>query len=436
MNLIETWLGDASSLWMSLGALIVIALLVVLMFNAFQGRSRKERWSSQSGATPGQATDMAAPAPSPQARVEPRFGAGTAPTQASSAVEPDDEIRPFATAGSDREEPSWNGPTTDEPAMSSGVGRGADTPSEAALPEEVRPYDSRLSPQMSEQERSPPRSRVTARRQSGSAGGIPLVAEWGGLDDRIDCIALLELQPPVDCIALRSGAQTLARIGSKSVIAEVQLADGHWCDVRAAEGLAGRLRLGILLANRQGPLSAAEFAEFAEKLRRLAGKLGVKEARLPETMGVLERARQVDEFCARLDTLIGVNVLAPERIPPAKVAELAQTLALVPRGHQRFARAAASGDVLFTMLQAERPEMLTFLLDVPRAPSAEQPWIRMVEAAHQCAQLLNGQLVDDALAPLSDAAAHAVARQLQSHYAQLDGAGLNAGSAAALRVFN
>ncbi|MFZ9408304.1 MAG: cell division protein ZipA C-terminal FtsZ-binding domain-containing protein, partial [Burkholderiaceae bacterium] len=220
------------------------------------------------------------------------------------------------------------------------------------------------------------------------------------------------------------------------VIAELKIADGRWSDVRAAEGHAGALRLGILLANRQGPLSAAEFAEFAEKLRRLAAKLEVKDIRLPETMGVLERARQVDEFCARLDTLIGVNVLASSRIAPTRVAELAQMLELVPRGHQKYARSAASGDVLFTMLQAERADMLTFLLDVPRASSAEEPWIRMVEAARHGATLLEAQLVDDALAPLSEAAVQAVARQLQSHYAQLESAGLNAGSAAALRVFN
>jgi hypothetical protein len=36
---ISQWLGDTSSLWLSLGALITIAVLVVLMFNAFQGRA-------------------------------------------------------------------------------------------------------------------------------------------------------------------------------------------------------------------------------------------------------------------------------------------------------------------------------------------------------------------------------------------------------------
>lgn len=416
------WLGDTSSLWLSLGGLIAIAVLVVLMFNAFQGRAR--RGAARLKDEPASPMVDPGPAPSPaqesrrpglEGRIEPSFGV---------------QDRLDAQA---------------EPGQAVEDHRGADASFDARFPPDIEPdgvLQSLASPDQARQAApvesgiAAPRSGVTAQRRTQDEGSLPSAADWGVLDDRIDCVAVLQMSPAVDCIALRSGAQTLSRIGSKSVIAEIQLADGGWCDVRAAEGLAGQMRLGILLANRQGPLSASEFAEFAEKLRRLAGKLGVPDLRLPETMGVLERARQVDEFCARLDTLIGVNVLAASRIPAARVAEIAQGLQMTPRGHQRYARTAQSGDVLFTLGQAERPEMLTFVLDVPRAPAAEQPWSRMVEAARRCAELLDAQVVDDAMAPLSDAAAQAVARQLQSHYAQLAGAGLDAGSPAALRVFN
>lgn len=416
------WLGDASSLWLSLGALIGIAVLVVLMFNAFQGRAR--RGASRLKDDPSTRTVDPAPAKNPapgrhhlglEGRVEPSFGA-------QDPVDPQPEQR-----------------------RSVEDARTADPSFDARFPPDIEPDGSDPAPVSPEPTRDDPlpetgiaasRSGVTAQRRAQEDGNLPLAADWGVLDDRSDCVAVLHMTPAVDCIALRSGAQTLSRIGSKSVIAEVQLTTGGWCDVRAAEGLAAQMRVGILLANRQGPLSASEFAEFAEKLRRLAGKLGVPDLRLPETMGVLERARQVDEFCARLDTLIGVNVLSATRIPAARLAEIAQGLQMTPRGHQRFARTAQSGDVLFTLGQAERPEMLTFVLDVPRAPAAEQPWSRMVEAARRCAELLDARVVDDAMAPLSDAASQAVARQLQSHYAQLAGAGLDAGSPAALRVFN
>lgn len=425
------WLGDASSLWLSLGALLVIALLVVLMFNAFQGRSRAASMQSRSESErpAGQMrTESSAPAErhrdAVESRIEPKF---TDSSNLSGHADPElDRPGSARVSGSIDERFPPEIQIEDELAASSTID---------STPPADRDRPATDAAQTVAATRIAIKG-VTAQRRAHEGGNLPTAADWGVLDDRIDCVALLRMSPPVDCIALRSGAQALARIGSKSVIAEVQLLDGGWCDVRAAEGLASSLRLGILLANRQGPLSASEFAEFAEKLRRLAGKLNVPDLRLPETMGVLERARQVDEFCARLDTLIGVNVLASSRISLARVTEVAELLQMVPRGHQRYARTSQSGDVLFTLVQAERPEVLTFVLDVPRAPAAEQPWTRMVESARRCAELLDAQVVDDALAPLSDAAAQAVARQLQSHYAQLAGAGLDAGSPAALRVFN
>ncbi|MFN5883182.1 MAG: cell division protein ZipA C-terminal FtsZ-binding domain-containing protein [Burkholderiales bacterium] len=445
---ISQWLGDTSSLWLSLGALITIAVLVVLMFNAFQGRARRGSMGVQDD-----------PAQQP---VDPSSDSVTSQVRNRPSLE--DRIEPSFLTGS-------NGEPHTDPVRGRTVTEGIDPSFDLRFPPDIEPDDGLPAGAASDQsshaafaaagqgsssdasDRESPsntpgsgvsgaagaataRSGVTAQRRILEGGSLPTAADWGVLDDRIDCMAVLQMAPAVDCIALRSGAQTLSRIGSKSVIAEVQLADGGWCDVRAAEGLAARMRLGILLANRQGPLSASEFAEFAEKLRRLAGKVGVPDLRLPETMGVLERARQVDDFCARLDTLIGVNVLSGKGIAPARVVEIAESLQMIPRGHQRYARMSQSGDVLFMLAQAERPEMLTCVLDVPRAPAAEQPWSRMVEAARRCAELLDAQIVDDAMAPLSDAAAQAVSRQLQSHYAQLAGAGLDAGSPAALRVFN
>jgi hypothetical protein len=411
---------QTSSLWWSLGGLVVLALLVVLMFNLFQGRRGGAREAAvDSGMTRG-ATDVES-----QGHKTPRAGAARAPeARSGSRIEPrlqmDAPEPPMDPAA--RLEAQFPSEITDVPPAP------LQTVEELPAPGSTETLSGTATAGL--------RAGVTAQRRPPGSVGLPAAAEWGVLDERIDCVAVLQVRPPLDCIALRSGTQSLTRVGSKPVIGEVQLADGSWCDVRGAEGLAASLRLGILLANRQGPLNAGEFAEFAEKLRRLAGKLGVLDLRLPETMGVLERARQVDEFCARLDTLIGVNVLAPQRIEASGLPGLAEALQLMPRGHHRYARPAASGDVLFTMALAERPDMITFVLDVPRAPAAEQPWSRMVECARRCAELLQGQVIDDAMSPLSDPAAQAVARQLQSHYAQLAAAGLDAGGPAALRVFN
>jgi len=151
---------------------------------------------------------------------------------------------------------------------------------------------------------------------------------------------------------------------------------------------------------------------------------------------VLEHARQVDEYCAQLDNLIGVNVQMPKPLSGAELQSIAESLGLTARGNNRYARMSDSGDVLFSMALGDRSELVTFLLDVPRAPAQARPWSTMLECGRKCAALTDGQLVDDALRPLTDSAVSAVARQLESHYRSLDEAGLGAGSPAALRVFN
>jgi hypothetical protein len=151
---------------------------------------------------------------------------------------------------------------------------------------------------------------------------------------------------------------------------------------------------------------------------------------------VLEHARQVDEFCAQLDTMIGVNVQTPQPMNEAGLAELADALGLVSQLGQRYVRLSDDNEVLYAMSAGDRAEQITFLLDVPRAPQACQPWSNMVECARRCARATQGVLVDDAQHPLTDAAVAAVTRQLESHYKALDAAGLAAGSPAAVRVFN
>jgi len=231
-------------------------------------------------------------------------------------------------------------------------------------------------------------------------------------------------------------AAGLRRAGSKPVLVEADGGAAGWLGLRDARSPIDRLRVGLLLANRHGPLNAAEFGEFAEAVTRFSDAVHAVETRLPDMAPVLEHARQVDEFCAQLDTMIGVNVQATQPLTGAALAELAEALGLVPQLGQRYVRLSDDNEVLYSMAAGDRAEQITFLLDVPRAPQSRQPWSDMVDCARRCARATEGVLVDDAQHPLTDAAVAAVARQLESHYKALDAAGLAAGSPAAVRVFN
>jgi hypothetical protein len=60
----------------------------------------------------------------------------------------------------------------------------------------------------------------------------------------------------------------------------------------------------------------------------------------------------------------------------------------------------------------------------------------MADCARIAAQHLDGKLVDDTGRDLSERAVDQIGLQLAHRYRELDAAGLTAGSAAALRVFN
>ncbi len=257
------------------------------------------------------------------------------------------------------------------------------------------------------------------------------------LSEICDCIVEMPLPAPCAGERLTAIAQRFRRAGSKPVVIEGQPVDagpGDWAAPASARQYAA-LRVGILMANRHGPLNAMEFSEFVTGVQAIAESLAAL-ADTPDMTPVLARARDLDATCAQLDAQIGLNVEAPEPISPAQFAALAGVLSMAERGSNRYARLGAQGELVFSVALADMPNRFTFLLDVPRSSPGSDPWGQMLEAARTCAQQVGGQLVDDGGRPLADAALAQIGRQLAQRYESLEAIGLPAGSALALRVFN
>lgn len=195
------------------------------------------------------------------------------------------------------------------------------------------------------------------------------------------------------------------------------------------------LRVGILLANRHGPLNAMEYSEFVNGLQSLADSLGGF-VDPPDMMKVLERARELDARCAALDAQIGVNVEVAEALSPADLSGIAQSADVIERGNNRYARLGDQGEVVFSVALGDTPNRLTFLLDVPRVAPEREPLREMVACAWHCAQALQGRMVDDTGRALTDAVFTRIEAQLAARYGALEGAGFRAGSPVALRLFN
>ncbi len=284
------------------------------------------------------------------------------------------------------------------------------------------------------------------------------------LDPLTDCIIEFELDAPVAAERLLPTLQGLRRAGAKPVVVEGCLAcddaranganpqslavDGADADPQAQDPVAqpdwipvtagrrlSRVRIGVLLANRHGPLNAMEYSEFVAGVQALADQLAVL-GDTPDMGAVLQRARSLDERLAALDALVGINVQASQPLGPAELAGLARECGCVERGNNRFARLAPGGEVLFSLSLSDLPERLSLLLDVPRAPAGASPWESLLECARHCATRLDGRLVDDQGRELAEGALARIGEQVSARQQALTDAGIEPGSVLALRVFN
>lgn len=375
-----------NTLWMSLLGLILLALVLVIVANFVQGRRARTQGLLRD--EPADAKAEPASAPNPMSRPG---GYSIDATQDEPDLRIEDRMEPTLGAAAD----------------------GADA------------------------------GRATGRIEPGLGGEREAITEVGTddadaerplLDTRLDCIVELSTATPFGAERLAAVASGLRRAGSKPMLLEVDAGGGRWIAPRAGVPFR-RLRLGVLLANRHGPLNAMEFSEFGNAVELLANQLGA-DADLPAMAPVLEHARALDDACMQLDAQIGLTVETPSAPSPAELAALAASLDLVERGNNRYALLGEQGEILFSLALGDQANQLALLLDVPRVPRSQQAWNRMLDCARQCAARTRGKVVDDAGRPLTDAAAQTVSRQLELRYRSLDEAGLAAGSAVALRVFN
>jgi hypothetical protein len=255
-----------------------------------------------------------------------------------------------------------------------------------------------------------------------------------GLNPVADCIVDLPLRDSLSGERILSLTSSIRRVGSKPIIFEGQNEQGEWEPIVTGERFAS-LRAGVLLANRHGALNAMEFSDFASYMEKLANHFEIH-ANVPEMQSTLQRARQLDAQCADLDAQIGLNIIASEALSTSDLSTLASEFGLTERGNNRFSLMGEHQEALFSVALGDAPNRLNLLLDVPRAPSAANPWARMLDCAQRCVARFGGRLVDDADKPLNKEALERIGSQLAQRYQSLSEASMVAGSPVALRLFN
>jgi FtsZ-interacting cell division protein ZipA len=201
------------------------------------------------------------------------------------------------------------------------------------------------------------------------------------------------------------------------------------------------LKIGLQLADRQGALSSEQLNAFCMSVQQFADEHEAV-VTFPQRSAKLAAATNLDEFCASVDVLIGLNVIAASRpFPMERVRLLAENAGLVRSPEGAFHYRSDSGKTLFTLSNYDQTPLgntsngLTLLFDVPRVAGGVSVFDYFAEFAQHLSVALSGELVDDNSKPLTEASLDNIRKQLGVLYAKMDDRGIAPGSVAALRLF-
>ncbi|MBI5753356.1 MAG: cell division protein ZipA C-terminal FtsZ-binding domain-containing protein [Hydrogenophilales bacterium] len=269
------------------------------------------------------------------------------------------------------------------------------------------------------------------------------------IDVNIDYVVRLDFAEPVQAAALRAALG--ASNPGKTLIWRGLDATGQWEDVTSARDRVefSALYGALQLADRAGALTGEEITEFSSQVQQAAETL-MAVAQMPERQIALDTAAKLDEFCADVDILVGINVIALDQdtFPGTKIRALAEAGGFKLASDGTYQYHDDHGAVLYTLTNQESApfktqEMkylnthgLTLLFDVPRIPNGLRSFDHMIQFARQLSDSLKGMLVDDNLRPLTDEGIAKIKQQISMIYGKMDKHGIPAGSARAQRLFS
>ncbi len=270
------------------------------------------------------------------------------------------------------------------------------------------------------------------------------------LDPRLEFVVAMELVEPVSVAQiLRSQHDAMRRLNKPVHWIGFNERNREWEPLQQDSPFpVRRLRIGLQLVNRLGPVADGDVAIFTNAMQGLADELTAV-ADMPSSR-ILDQAAELDRFCAAVDLEIGINLIS--RGTPfagTKIRALAEAAGLELGVDGVFTRYDEAGHAQFclqnyesTQFSADSVRMmtthgLTFLIDVPRVDHGERVFTQMTDLAKRFAETLQGVLVDDNRQPLTDAQLEHIRREfIGKPQATMASFGLPAGSAQALRLFS
>lgn len=264
----------------------------------------------------------------------------------------------------------------------------------------------------------------------------------------------------------------IANIRAKTFIADAELAEVlqrkfdfskpvRWLGQRTVEssweeitietlGKGGYISLrGCLqLADRAGPVSEVSLSEFQDMVQNFATRVNAV-ADCPNARQAYAQALSLDQFCAEVDVMIGINIISRDNsvFTGAKIQVLAEASGFKLGANGVFSYRDENNVLLFSLNNHESSPFLpdsmrtitthgiTFLLDVPRVANGENIFDEMMHLAGIFSDTLGGIMVDDNHMPLSDSGIGKIRQQLSAIQSMMLARKTPAGGEIALRLF-
>lgn len=211
-----------------------------------------------------------------------------------------------------------------------------------------------------------------------------------------------------------------------------------------------QLRVALQLVDRGGLLPESKALGFASLVRSVAATIPAA-CDLPDLAVSYQQARELDQFCAEVDKMLGVNLVPlddEDWLAGVGLAQAAAEQGLTLESDGAFHLLNIQGQSLFTLINQQdelfQPHTLpnlqtagiTLLLDVPRAADPQGQFDQMVQIALRLAETLDLRLIDDAHQPLDEVGLHALRTEITHMQTRMLDRGIAPGSVHARRLFS
>ncbi|MBU6468675.1 MAG: hypothetical protein KGQ44_05960 [Betaproteobacteria bacterium] len=209
------------------------------------------------------------------------------------------------------------------------------------------------------------------------------------------------------------------------------------------------LRAIMPISSRSGPLTETKWQEVIAVLTRFASNLNLT-IRSYREKELFERAKTIEDFCAKVDIMIGINILFSDNASVAmqSVKDFISEKGLILGDDGLFhAYNAASRELYSLGDKDQRPILnidndpslikgLTIIIDIPQISDVSEAMTDAFTCANELVANFGGVVVDDNLKPLGIKQIESIRKQMDQVHLEMREFGIHPGDAIAKKLFS